>query len=250
MKLNDNIYMPASGAIALSHALDCHVYLLDGGDEMALLDAGGGGDPERIVDNIRRDGLDPRRITTLFLTHVHAHHACGAGALRELTGARIACSAIEAPLLASGSDRDLGLDRARRSGLYPDDYEYTHSMPDMTFDDGQVFRVGRYTVRAIVVPGHSVGSVCYLVEGNGPRMLFAGDTVFHGGTIGLGNWEGSSLAAYRQSIGKLAGLDVDALFPGHFLWTLADGQQHLDAAIENVAGAYVPPAWQHLHTLR
>lgn len=250
MKVCDTVYMPASGALRLSHPLDCHVYLIDGGDELALIDAGGGGDPEGIVANIRRDGLDPRRITTVFLTHVHADHACGAAALKELTGARVACSAIEAPLLASGSDHDLGLDRARAGGLYPVDYEYTHCVPDTGLEDGQVTPVGRCTVRALVVPGHSVGSVCYLVEGGDRRMLFSGDTVFHGGTIGLGNWAGSSMAAYRDHIDKLAGLGVEALFPGHFLWTLAGGQEHLDTAIENVAGPYVPPAWQHGHVHR
>jgi len=107
--------------------------------------------------------------------------------------------------------------------------------------------VGRYTVRAIEAPGHSEGSICYLVSGPGPRMLFSGDVVFHGGTIGLGNWAGSSLEDYRACIGRVSGLEVEALFPGHYLWTLHGGQAHLDQAVRNMAEAWVPPAWQHNH---
>ena len=49
----------------ISAPLDCHVYLLDGGDELALVDAGVGdvpGDPDAILANAEADGFDPGRI--------------------------------------------------------------------------------------------------------------------------------------------------------------------------------------------
>ena len=81
-------------------------------------------------------------------------------------------------------------------------------------------------------------------------LEFSGDAVFHGGTIGLGNWAGSNLEDYRRYIGRLSGLSVEGLYPGHFLWTLRDGQEHLDTAVANMASAWVPPAWQHQHPHR
>jgi glyoxylase-like metal-dependent hydrolase (beta-lactamase superfamily II) len=105
-------------------------------------------------------------------------------------------------------------------------------------------------MQAIEVPGHSKGSTCYLLRQGERRILFSGDTVFLGGTIGLGNWPGSSLDDYRQYVGRLSGLAVDTLLPGHFLWTLEDGQEHLDRAVENLKLAWVPPAWEHHHAHR
>ena len=76
----------------LTDDYDCHVYLLDGGDEHALVDAGGGRDPDAIVRLIAADGLDPRRVRTCFLTHAHADHAAGAAGLRERLGLRVLAS--------------------------------------------------------------------------------------------------------------------------------------------------------------
>ena len=144
----------------------------------------------------------------------------------------------------------MGLDVAKRSGIYPQDYVYEHVEPDVLVDPDQKLRLGKYVARVIELPGHSRGSVCYLVDGGGCRMLFSGDAVFHGGTIGLGNWVGSSLEDYRRCIHRLSGLGVEALFPGHFLWTLRGGQAYLDTAVENLGLAWVPPNWQHQHPHR
>ena len=250
MRITPDVHMVGSGALGLSALKDCHVYLLDGGSELALIDAGVGLEPGRIIEAIRQEGYDERTIKYLFLTHSHADHAGGAKAMKELTGAQIVCSAVAGQLLAAGSDKALGLDRARRSGIYPPDYIYQHVEPDAILEHQQELILGKFNVRAIEVRGHSPCSLCYLVAGDDHRMLFCGDVVFHGGTIGLGNWAGSSLEDYRRYIGRLSGLAVEGLYPGHFLWTLRGGQEHLDTAVANMALAWVPPAWQHQHPHR
>jgi hypothetical protein len=40
MRLTRGIHLVGSGEIGLSDAWDAHVYVLDGGDEMAVIDAG------------------------------------------------------------------------------------------------------------------------------------------------------------------------------------------------------------------
>ena len=47
------------GGADLTHPLDCHVYLVDGGDELALVDAGAGPGAEAIVAAVRGAGFDP-----------------------------------------------------------------------------------------------------------------------------------------------------------------------------------------------
>ncbi len=247
MKICQDIYMVGSGSIGLSEAHDCHIYLIDGGSELALVDTGLGLDVDRIVANIRSEGFDEKRISQILLSHCHVDHAGGCKELKALTGAKIVCTELEGRLLESGAVEELGLDRAKRSGLFPQDYAFDHVKPDRIVEDGETLMVGRYEVRTIIVSGHSLATACYLLDMDGYKTLFSSDVVFHGGTIGIGNWPGSTLAGYRESIGKLSNLGVDALLPGHMLWTLVGGQEHLDTAIANVASAWVPPAWQCQH---
>lgn len=63
MKLMDSVYMVGSGTagFSMTNAFDCTVYLVDGKDELALIDAGVGVQPERIIKQIERDGLPRRR---------------------------------------------------------------------------------------------------------------------------------------------------------------------------------------------
>jgi len=250
MRITRDVYMVGSGAIRLSNEHDCHIYLIDGGEELALVDAGVGLQSERIVENIRTEGFDPKRISRLLLTHCHADHAGGCRYLKEATGCDIVCTEAEGRLLAEGTEEELGLDIAKRTGVYPQDYTFCHVRPDRIVRHGDTLTVGRYDVEVVEVPGHSRGIACYLLDQGGYRILFSSDVVFLGGTIGLGNWPGSTLDGYRSHIGRLANLAVDALLPGHFLWTLQGGQSHLDGAVENLQLAWVPPAWQVHHPHR
>ena len=65
--------------------------------------------------------------------------------------------------------------------------------------------------------------------------------MFCGGRICLLNCTGSSLSQYKEDIGRLSGLGVDALFPGHLAFCLRGGQEHLDKACDNFRGIFPPP---------
>jgi glyoxylase-like metal-dependent hydrolase (beta-lactamase superfamily II) len=107
--------------------------------------------------------------------------------------------------------------------------------------EGQVLSVGNLAIAAIQVPGHNPGCLCYLLTVDGRRVLFSGDVVYHGGLVSIGNWPGCDLQAYQRGLRKLAGLAVDALLPGHLLWTVSGGQAHIDKAIRAFAGLWPPP---------
>lgn len=248
MKIAKDIYLVGGGDIRLSNSADCHVYLVDGGAKRCLIDTGCGLEPELIIQNIREDGFNPSSdIDFILITHAHADHSGGAKYLRETTKAKVVAPEGEAVFIERGGrDFDLGLKAAKRSGIYPQNYEYKHTKVDVVVKHNSRIKVGNYTLRVVQVPGHSHGSAGYLIEEN-PRSFFSGDIVFIDGTVGFGNWPGCDLDNYRKYIRRLGGLNVVSLFPGHFMWTLKDGQRHLDRAIENFKGAWLPPAWTHKH---
>jgi glyoxylase-like metal-dependent hydrolase (beta-lactamase superfamily II) len=248
LKIAKDIYLVAGGDIRLSNKADCHVYLVDGGEKKCLIDAGVGLEPELIIQNIREDGFDPRSdIDFICITHAHSDHGGGAGYMRDATGAQVIAPKGEAEFIErGGGDLDFGLKVTKESGVYPKGYKYKHTRVNRVIGHNSQIKVGKYTLRAIQVPGHSHGIAGYLIEER-PRSFFSGDIVFIDGTVGFGNWPGCNLDNYRNNIKRLAGLNVTALFPGHFMWTLKEGQSHLDRAIENFKGAWLPPAWTHKH---
>ena len=80
----------------------------------------------------------------------------------------------------------------------------------LTGDRESVF-LGDRPVTAIHIPGHSPGSVAYLIESEGLRVLFAQDV--HGP---LDPSLLSDRAAYRRSLALIRDLDVDILCEGHY----------------------------------
>jgi glyoxylase-like metal-dependent hydrolase (beta-lactamase superfamily II) len=134
--------------------------------------------------------------------------------------------------LEQGDDQAVGLRLAREQGVYPPD-TFLQSCPvDAAVSDGEHFTAAGLDFMAIQVRGHSRDMHCYLVHVDNRAWLFAGDAVFYGGVLGVINAEGSGMEGYRADLPKLAGLDIQGLFPGHGLFTLNDGQRHLDFAIQ------------------
>ena len=120
-------------------------------------------------------------------------------------GRQIRGSHLGAKSYRFGGSPSAGVEIARRSGLRGK----LHGIAD-----GDRIGLGKLEVTTIIVPGHSVASTCYLVDVAGRSCFFSGDTVFINGLVGILNSPGCDIGAYRRSIGKLSGLDVDALLPG------------------------------------
>ena len=85
---------------------------------------------------------------------------------------------------------------------------------DEVIEDDSVIQVGNVRLHTILTPGHTPGSMCFLVEGS--PVLFSGDTLFPGGP-GATKFEGSSFPTIIESIDRrLLTLPVETLvLPGH-----------------------------------
>ncbi len=239
MRVNEYLCLVGSGQFGLSNRMDCHVYLLHRGSDAVLIDAGVGVEPERILENIAADLPPTATVRAILLTHSHSDHAGGAQALSKAFGCPVYASPAEGAIVRAGTDHELGLDRARPSGVYPMDYEFAHCEAQ-DVGDGETVEFGELALRAVVVPSHSLGSTAWVYDGPGGIDLFSGDIVFAKGAIGLLNCYGSSLEAYRENFGKLATLGINGFYPGHFVFCLENGQQHLDLAAEELKALYVP----------
>ena len=98
---------------------------------------------------------------------------------------------------------------------------------DAFIDDAEIIEVGRLRLRAIHNPGHTPGSVSFLVEG--APLLFSGDTLFPGGP-GATKFEGGDFATIIDSIdNRLFTLPPETIvMPGHGVsTTIAHERPHL-----------------------
>ncbi len=89
---------------------------------------------------------------------------------------------------------------------------------DEVIGHDEVIEVGRLRLRTIHTPGHTPGSICFLVEGK--PLLFSGDTLFPGGP-GNTKLEGGDFETIIRSVDELLfPLDAETIvMPGHGLDT-------------------------------
>lgn len=243
-RLDEGLYMVAggNGGPGISHGKDCNVYLIEGETDAFLIDGGSGLDTPCILENIRQTGCPLEKIKKIFVTHAHGDHAGGLHQMKNaLPDVQILASAGEAQLIRQGTEEELGLVAAKKKGAYPQDYQYEHCKVDDILTDEQCFEAGGGRVTAILLPGHSIESVCYLLEKNQMRYLFSGDSVYLNGVLSLINCYGSTMEGYRNNIHKLARRQIDALIPSHYRLTMQNGQQHVDRAIELLQYSSLPP---------
>ena len=123
-------------------------YYIESAGEAAVIDPLRS--PEPYVARAERDGA---RIKYIFETHFHADFVSGHLDLASRTGATI--------VYGPGAKTE---------------YEIYNAA------DGEDFRVGELTIRALHTPGHTLESTTYLLfdAGGRPHALFSGDTLFIG----------------------------------------------------------------------
>lgn len=244
MRIDDGLHLVMSGAggFDLTDAYDCNVFVIRAAGEWLMFDAGAGRDPEAVEAVLRADGIAPATIRHLFLTHAHADHSGGAAHWRARSGAAVHAGAATADLVSSGDESAISLDRARRAGVYPQDYRYRACPVDRVLAIDETVLIGDCAVRVVATPGHARDHVSYLVETPGRSLLVAGDALFHGGKVAIQDIVDCDIAATCDTIRRLARLDFDALLPGHLAFSLRNGRRHADAALGYVDRMLCPPS--------
>ncbi|MFJ4207514.1 MBL fold metallo-hydrolase [Paenarthrobacter sp. NPDC089675] len=163
--------MTQTGAARIDRVVTSGTFSLDGGtwdvdNNVWII----GNDSECIVIDPAHnpgeiaDAVNGRTVKAILLTHGHDDHIRFAGEFRDL---------VNAPV-----------------HLHRDDWMLWHAVfpginPDKAIEDGDEFTVAGTTLKALHTPGHSPGSVSFLLaaqeDGTGVNTVFSGDTLFQGG---------------------------------------------------------------------
>lgn len=245
MQLTDRVHLVGSGSSGfdLTDEWDAHAYLLHGGEQAALVDAGLGRGVEALLDNVAAAGVDPAALRLLLVTHAHPDHCGAAAALaRRLPHLRVAASAEVAGWLAHADAAAMSVEVGKRAEFFPDDFSPQPCGATTAVADGERLTLGELTVEAVATPGHAAGHTSFLVDDGSTRVLLGGDLVFYGGGISLLNTWDCDLPAYAASLQRFREAGIDALLPGHHSVSLAGGQRHLDSAIRRLDAGFVPPS--------
>jgi glyoxylase-like metal-dependent hydrolase (beta-lactamase superfamily II) len=241
MRINDRISLVGSGDIgglSLSHPLDCNIYLINGSNELALVDAGTGLSLDEVVANISIDGYDPDRLRFLLLTHGHYDHSGGSKALRDRFSLTVVGSPLTRQWLESADAVGIGLQPAQSAGLYPAEVSITACPVEQTVWDGDILQVGDLSIQVVETPGHAGGHLSYHLLDE--QALFSGDCIFAGGKIILQNLPDCSLSEYTASLRKLATIPVEMLLPSHGLFAVRRGHRHIARANQQLDNLQVP----------
>ncbi len=92
------------------------------------------------------------------------------------------------------------------------------------------YYIDRHHVKILQTPGHTKGSLCYLIEG----FLFSGDTLFRGsvGRTDLGDGDSAEL---QESLKKLMELPENTIvYPGHGLETTIAYEKEYNPYLKNL----------------
>ena len=172
---------------------NCYILCDEAAKVCAVIDPGD--EPKRIEAMIASCGCTPIMI---LLTHGHFDHCTGvAGLLEKWPDLPVYIHEADVTDSSGGELTFRRLDKKNQR----------------YYQEGDMLTVGGLTLRVMETPGHSRGSVCLLVEGQG--VIFSGDTLFRG-NCGRCDFPGGDYRAMLRSLARLGRLEGQyQVYPGH-----------------------------------
>jgi glyoxylase-like metal-dependent hydrolase (beta-lactamase superfamily II) len=159
-----------------------------------------GSQAEDIAAHVDENGL---RVEAILNTHGHFDHIGAVASLQDR---------YDAPFYLHGADGSL----LKRANLYRMLFEARDPVRvPGRFEDIAVlpspFSVGSFVISWIATPGHTDGSVCFLIE----DLLFSGDTLMRN-AVGRTDLPGGDRSRLAASIRRLMTLPSGTtIYPGH-----------------------------------
>ncbi len=217
MKLSEHLYAYIWTDI---RANNCNTYVVRSTSTM-LVDPGHRAFLPRLFQLMKRDGLDPRQVSLVVLTHCHPDHFEGAEEFARF-GAHIAMSRQETEFF-----KEIGPYFARMMGLNLPELEV-----DLYLEEGDL-EIGTQHFDVIHTPGHSPGEMSLFWRETG--ALFSGDVIFPQG-VGRTDFPGGDGALLKASIGRLRTCRPTMLLAGH--GEILSGRKDVERNFDYIERAY------------
>ena len=198
----DGVWLVGGPNISMSE--DATVFVIDFSGELIMIDTGAGRSARTLVRNIEGAGLDPKKISTVILTHCHIDHIGSAPYFRENFGCKLAAHDKDADAIEEGDPI------MTAANWYETDFPPTPV--DIRFKaDHETLQFGAEELHLLHTPGHTPGSMSLYLDRGGKRVLFGQD--IHGPFLPSFK---SDVGRWRKSMEQLLALEADILCEGHF----------------------------------
>ena len=208
----DSVQVGVESLVVGPLAENCHVLWCMRTNKAVIVDPGY--DEARIVKVVRREQLD---VEWVLLTHGHVDHVGAVAPVARELGVPVAVHEADEVMLRAAPQMAFMFGLAMEQ--VPD--------PGRLLSDGDRIEVGDMTLETIHTPGHTPGSVSFLVRGAG--ILLSGDTLFYRG-VGRTDLPGGSWVDLVHSIrSRLYVLDGDTkVLTGHGPATTIGGERQMN----------------------
>jgi metallo-beta-lactamase class B len=191
-KIFDNVYAIGNvGTVA---------YVIQTSAGLMMIDALGANQVESdLLPAFTKLGLDPAQVKTILVAHGHADHFGGAAYFQQKFGSKVYVSAADWALMETPP-------RGRGPGAP------TPAAPpkrDGELRDGETVTLGNISVRAVAVPGHTPGSMGFVIPvlDRGERHVAA---LFGGSWLTPGLLNDAAMQTYIASVAHFRQAAVDA----------------------------------------
>jgi hydroxyacylglutathione hydrolase len=198
---------------------DSHVYILGKPEskDLSLVDVGLTGKGSYKIESIKKLGIDLSSIKRIIMTHTHLDHiGCFAEIKKTIPDVELWVHKSEAEYMENGDDRAIyGMDAFKsmcqmQYGIGSDDLKFK---VDRKLEGTEMLEIGGMVWEVIFIPGHSMGGIALYEPAQ--KILIPGDVVYADYAIGRFDLYGADASQLKESLNKLAGLDIDILLPGH-----------------------------------
>ena len=198
---------------------DSHAYIIGNPEskDLSMIDAGLAGKGRYKLDAIKKLGLDVNNIKRIIMTHTHLDHISALPEIKAgIPDAQLWVHSAEAELLEKGDERGVyGMDMFKN--MCQAQYGLKDGMfklaVDRKLNDNDILEIGGMSWEVIHIPGHSSGSIALYQRKQ--KILIPGDVVYADYAIGRFDLYGADPSQHRDSLYRIAELEVDMLLPGH-----------------------------------
>jgi glyoxylase-like metal-dependent hydrolase (beta-lactamase superfamily II) len=193
-KIVDNIYSVKDSFV--------NMFLIRDSTQYIAIDAGNSS--ESISGELKKLNISPDQVTTVLLTHTDGDHVA---ALQLFKNAKVYISRQEEDMITGKKSKFLFF------GNHIPTKDYS------LIDDRQFLQLGTLNVQGILTPGHTSGSMCFLVN---DKYLFTGDAIRlkDGKIVEFNKFFNMDSKAAKESIKKITNLPgVEYIFTAHYGYT-------------------------------